>query len=355
MERSTSSKQVARWCFTLNNPDENKNLSWPDKVRYAIYSLETGESGTRHYQGYLELKHSARLSTVRKLVPGAHFEPAKGTPDQNIKYCSKAPLAGPYEHGTRPRPGRRTDLEAVTTDIKAGKSIADIAATHTEAFIRFPSGIVKASSLLAPKRDFKTEVFIICGPTGTGKTAFATRKPSTFVVTSDMGDFWEGYTGQENCVLDEMRGSVVKYSKLLQLMDRYPTTVNIKHGSQNFVSRRLYLTSNVIPTSWYPKRLHEPVERAAFERRIEHFWIMPVLGSIIHCRDLSHLESLLPIFMTMPTAPPTAGLTLSHWDVSAITADNDPAHAFSTIPVSPSPPQSPTISTDGSDNVIDFE
>lgn len=96
-------KQHRRWCFTLNNPEVDKvdRLLYilPDHCQAYIFSLEKGASGTQHYQGYLEFKNGKTLGGCVKLIPRAHFEVAKGTRDDNIKYCSKAPLQGPWRHG----------------------------------------------------------------------------------------------------------------------------------------------------------------------------------------------------------------------------------------------------------------
>ena len=59
-----------------------------------------------------------------------HLETAQGTKDQNIKYCSKEDtrIDGPWEFGDREtHQGTRTDLNAVAEDVKAGKSLEDIA------------------------------------------------------------------------------------------------------------------------------------------------------------------------------------------------------------------------------------
>ncbi len=62
---------------------------WVIPVTYTIVGKETGESGTPNLQGYVVLRNS-RLSAMKKLLPKAHWEPAKGNTDQNVEYCSKA-------------------------------------------------------------------------------------------------------------------------------------------------------------------------------------------------------------------------------------------------------------------------
>ena len=48
-----------------------------------------GEKKTRHIQGYVRFKNQKDLSALKKLQPRAHFEGAKGSDDENHKYCSK--------------------------------------------------------------------------------------------------------------------------------------------------------------------------------------------------------------------------------------------------------------------------
>lgn len=85
--------RVRAWCFTLNNwtVDEFEYLKTvltegPDKL---VIGREVGESGTPHLQGYVRFVNKQTLSGLKKLNARAHWEPAKGTPEQNLKYCTK--------------------------------------------------------------------------------------------------------------------------------------------------------------------------------------------------------------------------------------------------------------------------
>lgn len=44
---------------------------------------------TPHLQGYVEFKNARTFNQVKKLLPRAHIEKAKGNRQQNIDYCSK--------------------------------------------------------------------------------------------------------------------------------------------------------------------------------------------------------------------------------------------------------------------------
>lgn len=68
------------WCFTLNNYTAEEEVAVQQlDVAYLVYGREVGAEGTMHLQGYL-YRTLARLSAMKKMIPRAHFEAAKGTP-----------------------------------------------------------------------------------------------------------------------------------------------------------------------------------------------------------------------------------------------------------------------------------
>lgn len=95
--------QYRHWCFTENNPDVDKVdrfLAMLEKeAKKFVFSLEKGENGTPHYQGYIEFKNGRMLGGVKKLIPRAHWEKANGGWESQLKYCTKAPIAGPWKKG----------------------------------------------------------------------------------------------------------------------------------------------------------------------------------------------------------------------------------------------------------------
>lgn len=116
---------VCCWCFTLNNYVEDELVALravftdADRVRYAIFGKEVGESGTPHLQGYVSLKKKCRMAGIKLLLGDrAHVEPAKGNEQQNIVYCSKQ--GDVEEFGKRTFKGKRTDLEAFKESVKSG-------------------------------------------------------------------------------------------------------------------------------------------------------------------------------------------------------------------------------------------
>lgn len=85
--------RARRWCGTLNNPTEDVGtiqgrLCQLPVVR-GIIGDECGESGTRHYQFYIEFRNCVSLRQLKGLLNNAHFEIAKGDAKQNYDYCRK--------------------------------------------------------------------------------------------------------------------------------------------------------------------------------------------------------------------------------------------------------------------------
>lgn len=84
--------RARNYCFTLNNymeEDEEKLLK-NDNFSYIIIGREKGEKGTEHLQGYFQLKEKKALTWIKKHINSRmHVEQAKGSPKQNIEYCTK--------------------------------------------------------------------------------------------------------------------------------------------------------------------------------------------------------------------------------------------------------------------------
>ena len=83
--------QKKDWCFTLNNPrPEELAHIWGDEgIAYLVVGWETGDAGTPHFQGYLELWDKCRLSGVKDILTRAHWEARRGSPQQAADYCKK--------------------------------------------------------------------------------------------------------------------------------------------------------------------------------------------------------------------------------------------------------------------------
>lgn len=87
---STRSRQ---WCGTINHYtsedlSQMSHLSTKSKL-YIVGKEGKGPDATPHLQTYFQFKNQVRFSTLKKAAPRAHWEKAKGSAQDNLKYCSK--------------------------------------------------------------------------------------------------------------------------------------------------------------------------------------------------------------------------------------------------------------------------
>ncbi|QNS17422.1 replication-associated protein [Sonfela circovirus 2] len=244
-----------RWAFTLNNPtDEEKSLvrSWePTQVKYLIAGEEVGDKGTPHLQGFVNLVKKARLSTLKKKLPRAHFEKAKGTDADNKKYCSKEGKVL-IELGEPCKSGQRSDLQSAVDVLLKERSLGAVAAAAPEVYVKYYRGLAQLLTDhpdVTSRRSWKTEVSVFVGPPGTGKSRECLKlAPDGY--WKPRGKWWCGYNRQEDVIMDDFYGWL-PYDDLLRVMDRYPLKVETKGGTRDFLAKRLFITSNRFPHEWY--------------------------------------------------------------------------------------------------------
>lgn len=267
------------WVFTLNNYTEEEEkqiqvLATNQKCKYLIYGKEKSKDGnTPHLQGYLEWGDKIRRNGLRKSCAGfsrAYLDSRKGTPAAAAEYCKKE--GDFYEYGklSSTRQGRRTDLEKIKNDIKAGAEELQIADNHFSQWVVYRNSFRAYRNMVRHvPRTWKSVVVVLWGSTGTGKTRFVFQQ--TFG-GADLfvhgGDRWfDGYDGQRNALFDDFDGTQLEFRFLLRLLDRYPMQVPIKGGFVNWCPRKIYITSNLHPAEWYEDSHNE--SRPALLRRIE--------------------------------------------------------------------------------------
>lgn len=282
------------WCFTVNNPVREEDAflqDWKDAgATYIIFQRERGDSGTEHYQGYLEFGRTIRLSGLRRVCDSAHFEIRRGTNKQAAEYCRKPTgrVSGPYEWGELSGGrGERRDLKAVKKAIDDGKSMLEIADEFFEPYCRFYRAFERYRCLRAVRDDGPRDVVVIYGPTGTGKTKYAVQFPDLYIKL-DNCKWFDGYTSQKTILFDEFYGWI-PYSMLLRICDRYVVQGETKGGSVPLVHDRIIFTTNQKPANWYPNMKFE-----SFIRRVSKWIHMPILDAM-HEFDtyeefISHIE-----------------------------------------------------------------
>ncbi len=101
-----------RWCFTLNDPNDEFKLLPGNDIRFAIWQKERRGEGTLYVRGYIAFTKKKSLSTLRNIIEGVICEECCGTEGQCIVRCSREAfrVSGPWEFGKRQETGARNDL-----------------------------------------------------------------------------------------------------------------------------------------------------------------------------------------------------------------------------------------------------
>lgn len=289
------------WCFTLNNPQVvplNLQITPENKIKLLVYQLEQVQCP--HLQGYLELTSPRRMSFVKKIIPGAHFEKRRGTKRQAIEYVSKEEtrVQGPWilpegcqlsevlseQCGT---PGK--SLAQIKRQLDEGCTESQIADENFSQWVRHFRAFRAYRLLKTVPRNHPVSTIVIVGPTGTGKSRYCVRKfPKAY--WKQRSNWWDGYSCEEDVVLDEFYGWL-PYDTLLRLCDRYPFLVETKGGQSQMVCKNVIITSNHDPKSWYKNVYFD-----SFKRRVAQWIVYDHNGFFIFTDYESFVNRLSPGF-----------------------------------------------------------
>lgn len=254
------------YCFTVNNWTESDVAAVQAlaiDAQYVIYGKEVGDAGTPHLQGYVYYKNARSFKSVKKGLPRAHIEVARGCPQSNIAYCSKQ--GDVWSSGEPPRQGERTDIDVVRDEMKAGanmRRVVDVAPSYQA--IKIAEVWLKYNE---SARNFKPEIRWFYGSTGAGKTRAARAWLGDVDVYTCMntGRWFDGYDGHKNLLVDDFRKDFCKFADFLKFLDRYEYRVETKGGTRQLLATKMAITCPYHPRDVYKNR--EDVEQLI--RRIE--------------------------------------------------------------------------------------
>lgn len=312
------------WCFTINNPtDEHLDALQSLDYKYLTYQPEIGEEGTPHLQGFVQLQVKDRMTAILKhmhefvdtvdedgeVLPGntGHWAKRRGRPTEAAHYCQK-PVG--REWGDLPEVGcqckhcigierfdrffedgqigeDRDAALATACSVLKEKGLSHVINRYPGLYVQNHSGMDKLENFYQPERDFQTQVTVIWGRFGAGKTRYAMEAfPKPYMAPAFGGrgqtDFFGRYQPRhhETLVLDDFYGNW-KYTTFLRVADRYPTEVHTKGGFQQVLVHDLVFTSNAPPSKWYPNVLANPDRAGSFFRRIHNIIYFTEHGYVI--------------------------------------------------------------------------
>ncbi len=264
--RSASMSRLTNVCFTLNNPEEPL-LFDPTIMSYLIYQLELSESGTPHFQGYMELKKAKRLPQIKTMLDSAtvHIEPRRGSAQEASDYCCKddtyVPGGQRLKYGTMKvtTPGKRNDIKEFKELVMSGtKRKRDMVESHPGIIARHNHFYDTLTLLRRPASTPDCQVILHYGATGLGKTRKVMdahlEDESFYVAPLSNSTLWyDTYDGHETVLIDDFAGAASHMSlvALLRLLDIYPLMVPVKGSHTWWRPKTIYVTTNILPCDWY--------------------------------------------------------------------------------------------------------
>lgn len=284
----------------LNNPMQQRGVAaLPAVPVYLVYQLEQGDNGNPlfgdgyHYQGYVEFSARVTAPQIIDIMQWQGFwwdvwlEPRRNTREHCVNYVTKEETRvmwdnpndnlGPravitVEEG-QPRGDDVVDQAAMIRQMIAdGANYDDIAAAYPERAMRCVNGIKaliveRIKSL--PKVWREVTCFVHWGDTRTGKSKRVYDIEGYDKVYQKIAKsaYYDGYDLEKHEVLiiDDFTPGDMEVAEFLKICDGQPLLVNQKYGCSVARWKRVYITSNVPPSQWFPKATKKQME-AVFHR-----------------------------------------------------------------------------------------
>jgi len=272
-------------------------------------------TGQVHLQGYVALLKKQRFSAVKRLLGDdtIHLDRVTTTPDRAAAYCKKedSRIAGPWEWGKAPdKRGKKSALEDAIKDIKEGKPMAEVAASHSSVWVHSNRGLKDLRSQLTKPHGFikPVTVTVYWGPTRTGKTYRAMsdscadgRTPYKMPLSD--GFWFDGYDGEDTLVIDDFYGQIA-FSKMLLLLDDKHVQVPVKGGFTWAAWNKVYITSNSHPDDWW-KEARQSIPAASMEAMMARLHVIELMATrwnaAVSPTPDADADSLMPAAPAAPT------------------------------------------------------
>jgi len=360
-ESSSKDKRVMRWCFTLNNPDTTGDefaemLKGKKELKGFVFQLEEGTNGTKHFQGYLEFHTARRFTTVKTLLGNrnAHIESAKGTKEQNLKYCTKEDgrKEGPWIWGTctdKRGPGKRNDLDDFARMIDEEGGLTD---EVCEAFpghaLQFRRHAKERANDIALKKAKEKEMEywkeqrrlkeaglewegqkqmkcrLLFGPTAVGKTSHVmietVGRGIPLYKKKGNNKWYEGYADETSMVVDEFNTGFCEGD--IRNFNEYTNTgvniVEVKGSSTLLLVEEAWFTTNKHPLDIWSESKDNGTYKAFARRFAEVYWwndarILKILknpGDKDKALDAEQWKKDFKEWMSFWNGKPVAGMSI---------------------------------------------
>lgn len=239
---------LASW-LSLGPPEDlcGKNVT----LAYVKGQHEVGDGGYEHCQVIAHFGAKVTLAQCKVVFGGfGHWELTRSAAAENYVWKDESAVSGTrFECGSKPmQRSSKKDWDAIWESAKSGKLGEIPASVRVSSYRTLRAIATDHMEALAMERTNNC----FWGITGSGKSRDAWAAAGPLAYSKDpRSEFWDGYRGQENVVIDEFRGGF-HISQLLRVLDRYPVILQVKGSSVPSSIRRVWITSNLHPRDWYP-------------------------------------------------------------------------------------------------------
>ncbi|KAH7819230.1 putative replication associated protein [Monocercomonoides exilis] len=254
-----------------------------------------------------------------------HLEPAHGSPQQNIDYCTKQ--GNWKEFGERPQPGKRTDLARVAQKVVEGTKVSDLAKEEPEITTKYYKGLTFLQAQVnwdkRGQREKRRHTYWIWGASGTGKTYFSCEqlkkmpgyRKSEFYMWPKSKDFIDAYQGEKYALFDDFRAEgSMDFDTWLRLCDPWMNpTISIKGASATWSPDVIFFTSIMPPeTCWLSQKKLSAEDTNQIRRRVH---VIDIADCDVHIPEVPDDEPELvqhALMMLVTNMSINTDLDLSH-------------------------------------------
>jgi len=290
---SKKDTQHYKYHITINNPAQHGfthaaiGEAMQTRKSLVYYCMADEQGDTLHTHIFAAFSSEVRFSTIKKMFPPAHIEPAMGTSEQNREYIRKeGKWADDVKHGTSipgtfeeygqmpvEQQGARSDLEFLYELVKKGMSNAQLLEINPDYMLLLDKIEKTRQTLLYEqvRNEFrKLDVTYIWGNTGVGKTRYVMERHgySSVYKVSDYTHPFDGYSSEPVLLLDEFH-SGLRINDMLNYLDGYPLTLPARYSNKTACYHTVYIVSNIELREQYRQiQIERPEVWNALLRRI---------------------------------------------------------------------------------------
>lgn len=338
---ATTLNRRSRWCITFYPNDAIPNAATlltrlsrvsTQKLRCAVVGEEVcPKTKKRHLQAYVEYEQPGITFHCLKNGTDAtiHAEVAKGTRATNFSYCTKdGKFIEYHQPSTTPtdvfwkkekmgKQGARTDLITIREHFKAGGTLDEMVwddnkislLTRDRVIPTIQAAVMKA----LPLKETMTQIVVLWGPAGTGKSMWAqlNTDPLTTYSKDQCSPWWCGLQPHMTTLwIDELGPDTqIPLSTMKQILNPESpgVPINIK-GLQTRIHtfHKIVITSNYSPlTGWYPRAADDSGLRRRVQNPTGSTTILKVDGPMWEMNPLVTWpsEQKLPDFLLLTRKP----------------------------------------------------